>query len=203
MAALPLRATGRAQHDAIDRRTHRLFRRAFGAIVADGWRQRMIGKIVECPWKGLYAVIAAVGLALIIWGYALARQTPVVLYVPPQWMRYVALILMVPVFPLLLSTYLPGRIQAATRHPMLAATKLWAFAHLLVNGTLADVLLFGAFLAWAVADRISLKYRAEPWVPRLPRSAANDAISMVGGLGIYVAFTLWLHTLLIGVSPLG
>ena len=173
------------------------------AIVADGWRQRMIGKIGECPWKGLYAVIAAVGLALIIWGYALARQTPVVLYVPPQWLRYVALILIVPVFPLLLSTYLPGRIQAATRHPMLAATKLWAFAHLLVNGTLADVLLFGAFLAWAVADRISLKYRAEPWVPRLPRSAANDAISMVGGLGIYVAFTLWLHTLLIGVSPLG
>jgi uncharacterized membrane protein len=173
------------------------------AIVADGWRQRMIGKIGEWPWKGLYSVVAAVGLVLIIWGYALARHTPVVLYVPPEWLRHVALILLVPVFPLLLSTYLPGRIQAAARHPMLAATKLWAFAHLLVNGTLADVLLFGTFLVWAVADRISLKRRAEPWVPRLPRSSANDVIAVVGGLGMYIAFTLWLHTLLIGVSPLG
>jgi len=173
------------------------------AMVADGWRQRMIGKIGEWTWKGLYSLIAAIGLALIIWGYALARQTPVVLYVPPEWLRYMALILLVPVFPLLLSTYLPGRIQAAARHPMLVATKLWAFAHLLVNGTLADVLLFGAFLVWAVADRISLKHRAEPWVPRLPLSAANDVIAVFGGLGIYVAFTLWLHTLLIGVSPLG
>jgi uncharacterized membrane protein len=86
---------------------------------------------------------------------------------------------------------------------MLAATKLRAFAHLLVNGSLADVLLFGAFLVWGVADRISLKHRAEPWVPRLPRSAANDVIAVVGGLGIYVVFTLWLHALLIGVSPLG
>jgi uncharacterized membrane protein len=173
------------------------------AIVADGWRRRMMVKLGEWPWKVLYSVIAAIGLVLIIRGYALARETPVALYVPPEWMRYVALILMVPVFPLLLSTYLPGRIQAATRHPMLAATKLWAFAHLLVNGTHADVLLFGAFLAWAVADRISLKHRAEPWVPQLPRGAANDVIATVGGLGIYAAFTLWLHTLLIGVSPLG
>jgi uncharacterized membrane protein len=173
------------------------------AIVADGWRQRMIVKFGKWPWKGLYSVIAAVGLVLIIHGYALARAAPVVLYVPPEWLRYVALILLVPVFPLLLAAYLPGRIQAATRHPMLAATKLWAFAHLLVNGTLADVLLFGAFLVWAGVDRISLKHRAEPWVPRLPHSAANDAIAVVGGLGIYVAFILWLHTLLIGVSPLG
>jgi uncharacterized membrane protein len=173
------------------------------AIVADGWRQRMIVKTGEWPWKGLYSVFAAVGLALIIWGYALARQEPVVLYTPPVWLRHVALALLIPVFPLLFSTYLPGRIQSAARHPMLAATKLWAFAHLLANGTLADVLLFGTFLAWAVADRISLKHRAEPWVPRLPRSAANDIIAVVGGLAVYVAFMLWLHALLIGVSPLG
>ena len=173
------------------------------AIVADGWRQRMIVRMGEWPWKGLYSVIAAVGLVLIIWGYALARQEPVVLYTPPAWMRYVAVALLIPVFPLLFATYLPGRIQSATRHPMLVATKLWAFSHLLANGTLADVLLFGAFLAWAVADRISLKHRAEPWVPRLPRTGANDVIAVVGGLGVYVAFTLWLHALLIGVSPLG
>jgi uncharacterized membrane protein len=173
------------------------------AIVADGWRQRMIERMGEWSWKGLYSVIAAVGLVLIIWGYGLARQEPVVLYASPAWMRYVTAVLLIPVFPLLLATYLPGRIQSATKHPMLAATKLWAFAHLLANGTLADVLLFGAFLAWAVADRISLKRRAEPWVPRLPRTAANDVIAVVGGLGVYVAFTLWLHARLIGVSPLG
>jgi uncharacterized membrane protein len=173
------------------------------AIVADGWRQRMIERMGEWSWKGLYSVIAAVGLVLIIWGYGLARQEPVVLYASPAWMRYVTAVLLIPVFPLLLATYLPGRIQSATKHPMLAATKLWAFAHLLANGTLADVLLFGAFLVWAVADRISLKRRAEPWVPRLPRTAANDVIAVVGGLGVYVAFTLWLHARLIGVSPLG
>jgi uncharacterized membrane protein len=173
------------------------------AIVADGWRQRMIDRMGAWPWKGLYSVIAAVGLVLIISGYAIARQEPVVLYSPPAWMRYVTVVLMIPVFPLLFATYLPGRIQSATRHPMLVATKLWALSHLLVNGTLADILLFGAFLVWAGADRVSLKRRAEPWVPRLPRSAANDIIAVVGGLGVYVVFTLWLHMRLIGVSPLG
>ena len=173
------------------------------AIVADGWRQRMIARMGEWPWKGLYSMIAAIGLVLIIWGYGLARQEPVVLYSPPVWLRYVAVVLLIPVFPLLFSTYLPGRIQSATKHPMLAATKLWAFSHLLANGTLADVLLFGAFLVWAVADRISLKRRDEPWVPSLPRTGANDLIAVVGGLGVYVAFLLWLHALLIGVSPLG
>jgi uncharacterized membrane protein len=173
------------------------------AIVADDWRRRMIVRLGEWPWKGLYSVIAVAGLLLIIWGYALARQEPVVLYTPPAWLRHVAAVLLVPVFPLLFATYLPGRIQSATKHPMLAATKLWALAHLLANGTLADVLLFGAFLAWAVADRISLKRRAGSWVPMLPRTAANDLIAVVGGLGVYVVFTLWLHAWLFGVSPLG
>ena len=174
------------------------------AIVADGWRQRMIARLGEWPWKGLYSVIAAIGLVLIIWGYGLARQEPVVLYTSPVWMRYVAVVLLIPVFPLLLATYLPTlRIQSATKHPMLAAIKLWALVHLLANGTLAEVRPFGAFLVWAVADRISLKRRAEPWVPRLPRTAANDIIAVVGGLGIDVAFALWLHARLIGVSPLG
>jgi uncharacterized membrane protein len=115
----------------------------------------------------------------------------------------VALLLLVFVFPLLLATYLPGRIQATTRHPMLAATKLWAVAHLLANGTLADVVLFGSFLAWAVADRISMKHRVQRPVPGAPPSGLNDVIAVVGGLALYGAFVLWLHAWLIGVSPLG
>jgi uncharacterized membrane protein len=173
------------------------------AMVAGEWRQRMIDRIGEWPWKGLYSLVAALGLVLIVWGYGIARQQPLVLYTPPDWLRHLTLILLIPLFPLLLATYLPGRIQAATKHPMLAATKLWAFAHLLANGTLADVLLFGSFLAWGVADRISLKRRSEPWVPQLPRSGVNDAVAVILGLGLYAAVVLRLHAWLIGVSPIG
>lgn len=111
------------------------------SIVNDAWRNRTQEKLGEWVWKGIYALIALAGLLLIIRGYGLARLDPLVLYSPPQWLHYVALLLLVPVFPLLLATYLPGRIRTATRHPMLAATKLWAAAHLLVNGTLAKAAL--------------------------------------------------------------
>ena len=107
------------------------------------------------------------------------------------------------VFPLFLAAYLPGRIQAATKHPMLAATKIWAFAHLLVNGTLADVLLFGSFLTWAVLDRISLKRREQRPIPWALPSRFNDAIAVGGGLALYAVFVLWLHAWLFGVSPVG
>lgn len=169
------------------------------AIVNAAWRERMVQRLGEGLWKGVYSLIAIVGLVLIIWGYGLARQDPVVLYSPPLWLNYVAIALLIPVFPLLFATYLPGRIQAAARHPMLVAVKLWALAHLLVNGTLADLLLFGSFLVWAVADRISLKHRTEPSVPRLPKTGLNDVIAVVGGLALYVAFALWLHDWLIGI----
>lgn len=169
------------------------------AIVNAAWRERMVQRFGEGLWKGVYSLIAIVGLVLIIWGYGLARQDPVVLYSPPLWLNYVAIALLIPVFPLLFATYLPGRIQAAARHPMLVAVKLWALAHLLVNGTLADLLLFGSFLVWAVADRISLKRRTEPSVPRLPKTGLNDLIAVVGGLALYVAFALWLHDWLIGI----
>ena len=169
------------------------------AIVNAAWRERMVQRLGEGLWKGVYSLIAIVGLVLIIWGYGLARQDPVVLYSPPLWLNYVAIALLIPVFPLLFATYLPGRIQAAARHPMLVAVKLWALAHLLVNGTLADLLLFGSFLVWAVADRISLKRRTEPSVPRLPKTGLNDLIAVVGGLALYVAFALWLHVWLIGI----
>ena len=138
-----------------------------------------------------------------VWGYGLARQAPVVIYVPPSWLRHLSMLLLVFVFPLLLAAYLPGRIQRVTRHPMLVATKLWAVAHLLANGALADVLLFGAFLAWAVADRISLSRREPRPVPAAPASRWNDLIAAVVGLGLYVAFVFGGHLWLIGVSPMG
>lgn len=169
------------------------------SIVADGWRNRMAQRLGEWTWKGLYSVVAIIGFVLIVWGYGLARQDPTFLYTPPYWLRHVSFLLILPVFPLLLAAYLPGRIQAAVKHPMLVAVKTWALAHLLVNGTVADVVLFGAFLAWAVADRISLKRRAPRPAPALPRSGWNDAIAIAAGLGLYVAFLFWLHPLLIGI----
>ena len=173
------------------------------SIVNEPWRDRMVAKMGEWPWKGVYSLVAIAGFVLIVWGYGLARSDPVFLYAPPMWLRHLALLLLVPVFPLLLATYLPGRIQAATKHPMLAATKLWAVAHLLANGMLADVLLFGGFLAWAVVDRISMKRRKQRSIPGAPPSKVNDIIAVIFGLALYVAFALWLHTWLIGISPIG
>jgi uncharacterized membrane protein len=108
---------------------------------------------------------------------------------------------MVPVFPLLLSTYFPGRIKAAAQHPMLAATKLWAAAHLLANGMLPDVLLFGGFLAWAIVDRISLKHRPVRPIKVLPERRFNDLVAVVAGFALYVWFIAWAHYRLFGVSP--
>jgi uncharacterized membrane protein len=173
------------------------------SIFALGWRDAQVAQRGERAWKGLYSVASVIGFVLIVYGYGLARQAPVVLYTPPVAMRHIALLLMLPVFPLLASSGLPGRIKAAAKHPMLLAVKLWATAHLLANGNLADVLLFGAFLAWAVADRISVKRRPLRPVPSLPARSINDVIVLVVGLAIYVVFLLWGHRWLIGVSPLG
>jgi uncharacterized membrane protein len=171
------------------------------AIVAPQWRERMRPRIGEGAWKGGYSVLSAVGFVLMIVGYAHARQTTAVLYLPPAPLRYLTFVLMLPVFPLLLAAYLPGRIQARARHPMLAAVKLWATAHLLAIGTVADVLLFGSFLVWAIIDRIALKRRQPPAAARKPLPLA-DAIAVSFGLLLYALFIWKLHALLIGVSPL-
>lgn len=173
------------------------------SIANSPWRDRVAAKMGEVRWQGIYSLLALAGLLLMIWGYGVARQAPVILYIPPHWLRHVAMLLLVFVFPLLLAAYMPGRIQAVTKHPMLAATKLWAFAHLLANGTLADAVLFGSFLAWAVVDRISMKRREQRPVPGAPPSKWNDAIAVVAGLALYVATVLWLHVWLFGVSPAG
>ncbi|MGB5474721.1 MAG: NnrU family protein [Gammaproteobacteria bacterium] len=169
------------------------------SIVNVSWRNRIAARIGTLSWQGLYSMAALAGLLLIIWGYGLARQDPVVLYLPPAWLRHGAMLLLIFMFPLLLATYLPGRIQTVTKHPMLIATKLWALAHLLANGNLADVLLFGSFLTWAVVDRISLKKRPVQVVPALPASRINDVLAIVLGLALYVVFVFWGHGWLIGV----
>jgi uncharacterized membrane protein len=177
----------------------------FGAhsisILNVAWRDRVVNRIGIFSWQGIYSLISLVGLILIIEGYQVARQSPVILYLPPVWLQHLALLLLIFVFPLLLATYIPGRIQTITKHPMLAATKIWAFSHLLVNGSLADVVLFGSFLSWAVADRISLKRRNSDSIPMLPSSRANDFIIIVVGILLYIVFFFWLHEWLIGISP--
>jgi uncharacterized membrane protein len=172
------------------------------SMLALGWRNGMAERLGSRAWQGIYSVVSAVGLYLIIAGYGAARQVAEVLYVPPTWFRYVAALLMLPAFTLALSSVLPGRIQARAKHPLLAATKLWAVAHLLTNGSVADLLLFGSFLLWAIAVRISLKHRPARPIKTLPPSRANDAIAVVGGLALYALFILWLHARWLGVSPL-
>jgi uncharacterized membrane protein len=169
------------------------------SIVNEGWRDQVAERIGLLPWKGLYSVVAIAGFALICWGYGLARQDPIVLYVPPAWLRHVAMLLMLVVFPLALAANLPGRIKAGAKHPLLAATKVWALAHLLVNGSLADVLLFGSFLVWAVLDRISMKGRTQRPILAAPPSKMNDPAAVFGGLLIYGGFIVWGHNALIGV----
>jgi uncharacterized membrane protein len=172
------------------------------AIFAPAWRDSMAARLGAQKWKALYSVASILAFVALVHGYGLARQEPVVLYQPAVWMRHLALLVMVPAFPLLLSAYLPGRIKSTVKHPMLAATKTWAFAHLLANGMLADVLLFGGFLAWAVLDRISVGKRPGREMPRASPGKFNDAIAVVGGLLLYALFIGWAHARFIGVAPL-
>ncbi len=173
------------------------------AIIAPRLRDSARGQLGEGAWKGLYAIVSLIGFVAIVHGFGLARQAPVVLYTPPAWMRHVTFLFMLPVFPLLLASYLPGRISTAAKHPMLAAVKFWAFGHLLANGTAADVLLFGGFLAWAVVDRISLKRRPQQALRTARPGRFNDLIAVVLGLVFYGVFIGWAHLRLFGVSPLG
>ena len=166
-------------------------------------RDGLMERLGRNGYRSLFSIVSLLGLVLVIWGFA---QAPVIqIWAPPVWTRHLALLLMLPVFPLLFAAYLPGKIKAKVRHPMLAAIKFWALAHLIANGDLASIILFGSFLAYAVVDRILLKRRpgAEPVLAVSPEQARrNDLISIGAGLALYVAFLFWLHPLLIGVSPL-
>lgn len=174
-------------------------------IVGDRWRAEQIRRLGEGLWKGLYSLSAAVGLALIIWGYHLAQAQPVALWAPPAWARHLGALLTVPAFVLFAAAYVPrNRIKAAVGHPMVAAVKVWAFAHLAANGTLAAMVLCGAFLIWAVADFASARRRDRAAGTRYPAgTASRDAVVVVVGLVAWVLFAFFLHGWLIGVRPFG
>jgi uncharacterized membrane protein len=174
-------------------------------IVADGWRSRMIARLGEGPWKGVYSVLSLAGFALIVWGYGLARQQPVPLWDPPAWTRQLAALLMLGSFVLLAAAYVPRNgLKARLHHPMVLSVKVWALAHLLANGTLADVVLFGAFLAWSVLDYRSARLRDEVAGTSYPAgSAGATAVAVVVGLVAWAVFAFWAHHWLFGVPVYG
>jgi uncharacterized membrane protein len=172
--------------------------------IARDTRSRLIGRFGEGGYKTAYSVSSALGLILIVygfWAYRSAGYIPI--WDPPVWARHLSLVLVPLSFVLLAAAYVPSRIGAAAKHPMLAAVKIWALAHLLANGDLGSLFLFSAFLAWAVVDRIALKRRTGASVRARPDNWSGDAIAVVVGLGLSVAFILWLHPLLIGVAVIG
>lgn len=174
-------------------------------IVAEPWRQRRIAQMGPGAWKGVFSLASIAGLSLVVWGYGLARAVPVELWSPPVWTRHLSSLLTLAAFVLLAAAYVPrNRIRAAVGHPMVAGVKLWALAHLLANGRLADVVLFGAFLAWAVFDfrAARARDRARGVVP-VVGSVSGDLATLVLGVGAALVFALWLHAPLIGVRPFG
>jgi uncharacterized membrane protein len=174
-------------------------------IFADPWRRVQIARIGEGPWKGLYSLVSLIGLVLIIWGYGQARMNPVVLWHPPIWTRHLAAPLTLIAFVLIVAGNLPGtRIRAWIGSPMVLGVKIWAFAHLLANGTLASAVLFGSFLLWAVLDFASARRRDRAERTVYPHgSAGRDVMAVAIGVIAWVLFAFYLHGLLIGVRPLG
>ena len=162
-------------------------------------------RLGEGGWKGLYSLLSLAGLALVIWGVGLARQDPVALWTPPVAMRHVASLLTLAAFVLLAAAYVPrNALKARLHHPMVLAVKVWALAHLLSNGNLADVLLFGGFLLWAVLDFRAARQRDRAQGTRYPTGTlAGTAAAVVLGSVAWAVFAFWGHALLIGVSPMG
>ena len=160
-------------------------------------------KLGEGPYMGLYTLVSLAGFGLIIWGYGAARPSPI-LYTPPPALAHLNLLLMLLAMILLAAAYLPtGRIKKAVKHPMLAAVKIWAFGHLLANGELNSVLLFGSFLAYGVIDRIALKKRGDNGPgPDAAVSATGDIGAIVVGSAVYAVLLFWLHPILFGMPAL-
>lgn len=183
-----------------------LFLGIHSARIVPGLRDNLVRTFGEMVYKGIYSILSLIGLVFIWRGYAMARDAgQPLLYSPPLWMTHVTLLLMAIALICFVAAYVPGRIKAALKHPMLVSIKIWALAHLLANGELQSVVLFGGFLAWAVLDRISVKRReraglATPFALPADTPAANDLIAVVIGATAYVAILLWLHPILFGVA---
>jgi uncharacterized membrane protein len=165
-------------------------------------RAALIGRMGEGGYKGLYTLVSLAGLALIVFGYGAYRAAGYVpVWNPPFWLGHLLLILTLPIFVLLAASKSGGMIEATVKHPMLLAVKIWAFSHLIANGDLGSILLFGGFLAWAVMARISLKRRAGVTMPARPAGfTQRDWIALGAGLVLWFVFARWLHAWLIGVS---
>jgi len=175
-------------------------------IVADGWRTQTLARIGEMTWKGAYALVSVAGFALLVWGFGQTRLDPVVLWVPPPPMRHIAALLTLVAFIMLVATYVPGNaIKARLRHPMLLSVKVWALAHLLANGKLADVVLFGAFLLWGILCFRSCRQRdrAAGITSSSNGTALGTVLTVALGVTAWAAFAFWGHKQLIGISPLG
>jgi uncharacterized membrane protein len=165
-------------------------------------RGRLVERLGETGYKIAFSLLSIASFVFLVWAFS---KAPVVqVWSPPSWTRWVAIVLMLPAFIFMVAAYVPGKIKERLKHPFLVAIKTWALAHLIANGDLASIILFGSFLAYAVFDRITLKRRAATGLVTVPDVGAvrNDVISVVGGLLLYVVFLVWLHPLLIGTSPL-
>jgi len=175
-------------------------------IVADDWRTAVIARMGDKPWKGLYSLAALAGFLCLVWGFGMARAAPIPLWSPPAWTRHLTALLMLLSFVLLVASYVPGnRIKAAIGHPMVAAVKVWALAHLIANGLALHVVLFGAFLVWAIADFAASRRRDRRLGVHYPVASGPvpDLLVLVLGVVLWWAFARYGHVWLIGVSPLG
>lgn len=173
-------------------------------IVAPVKRQVLADRFGAGTWKLIYSVISVIGFVLIVQGYSDSRTDPVWLWFPPIGLSHLVLLLTIPAFILLAAAYVPkNRIKAKLGHPMLAAVKIWAFSHLLANGSLADLILFGSFLVWAIIGFVVLRKRDRlAGNVREPGTGKADVITVTVGIVGWVLFAFVLHTALIGVSPL-
>lgn len=174
-------------------------------IVADGWRTQMRARVGESAYKGIYSLLSLLGFGLIIWGFGVARENPVMLWTPPVGMRHAASLLTLIAFVLLAAAYVPGNaFKARFHHPMVLSVKTWALAHLLANGSVAHVVLFGSFLVWAVLNFIAARRRDRAEGTQYPAGTAMaTVITVVVGVVAWLAFAMWLHGMLIGIRPFG
>ena len=174
-------------------------------IFAEPWRTRQRQRLGEGTWKVLLSLASLATFALMVWGYGIARQSPVVIWSPPPWTHHVAALLTLIAFVLLVAAFVPGtRIKAAVGHPMVAGVKTWALAHLLANGTLHDIVLFGGFLAWAVLSFTNARRRDRAAGTRYPaQGAARDVMAVAIAVVAWALFVRYGHLWLIGVRPLG
>jgi uncharacterized membrane protein len=168
-------------------------------------RAALVARLGEWPYRGLFSVVSIGGVLLAAYGFASYRATGlIVVWDPPTWTRHIVVVLMWPACIMVAAAYIPGNIKRVLKHPLLVAVKTWAVAHLCANGDLGGIVLFGAVLAWAVYDRITLKRRSDPGAPPIPVGGGkNDIIAIVVGTILYLALGFVFHPIVVGVPAFG